>query len=63
MVPSISYLGYKIDAQGLHPLPEKMDAILKAPSSTSLTRVEVIPWTMQSLYPTCQQLYTPFMTF
>ena len=40
MVPSVSYLGYKIDAQGLHPLPEKMDAIMKAPSPTSLTELK-----------------------
>ena len=40
MVPSISYLGYKIDAQGLHPIPEKMDAIPKAPSPTSLTELK-----------------------
>ena len=49
MVPSISYLGYKINAQGLYPLPEKMEAILKAPSPTSLTRVEVIPWIIELL--------------
>ena len=40
MVPSISYLGYKIDAQELHPPPEKMDAILKTPSPTSLTELK-----------------------
>ena len=40
MVPSISYLGYKIDAQGLYPLPEIMEAILKAPSPASLTELK-----------------------
>ena len=30
LVPSISYLGHKIDSQGLHPLPDKIDAIVNA---------------------------------
>ena len=32
MSPSVTYLGYKIDAEGLHPLPEKIEAIVEAPS-------------------------------
>ena len=51
MVPSISYLGYKIDAQGLHPLLEKMDAILKAPSPTSLTELKVYTQHVNSCTP------------
>ena len=27
LAPSVSYLGYKIDGEGLHPLPEKVKAI------------------------------------
>ena len=30
-VPSITYLGHNIDAKGLHPLPDKIQAIYKAP--------------------------------
>ena len=32
MAPSVVYLGYKIDAEGLHPLPEKVRAIERAPN-------------------------------
>ena len=32
LVPSVSYLGYKIDGEGLHPLPEKVKAIQEAPT-------------------------------
>ena len=31
MVSSVDYLGYLIDKDGLHPLPEKVAAILEAP--------------------------------
>ena len=31
MAPSVAYLGHKIDAQGLHPLPDKVQAIQEAP--------------------------------
>ena len=33
MASSVEYLGYKINAEGLHPLPEKVRAIEKAPNS------------------------------
>ncbi len=31
MAPSVVYLGHRIDAQGLHPLPEKVKAVQEAP--------------------------------
>ena len=30
MSPSVTYLGHKLDAQGLHPLPEKVKAVQEA---------------------------------
>ena len=39
-VPSIFYLGYKIDAEGLHPLPDKVEAITKAATPTSTTELK-----------------------
>ena len=39
MSPSVTYLGYKIDVEGLHPLPEKVEAIVKTPSPTNVTQV------------------------
>ena len=32
MVPSVSFLGHKINGEGLHPLPNKVDAVLEAPT-------------------------------
>ena len=40
MSPSVTYLGYKIDAEGLHPLPEKIEAIVEAPSPTNVTQLK-----------------------
>ena len=40
LVPSISYLGHKIDSQGLHPLPDKIDAIVNAARPKSLTELK-----------------------
>ena len=40
MNSSISCLGFKIDAQGLHPLPDKVEAILNAPAPTSVTELK-----------------------
>ena len=40
MAPSVEYLGYKIDADGLHPLPEKVRAIEKAPKPKSTTELK-----------------------
>ena len=34
-VPSVSYLGHKIDGEELHPLPDKVQAIQEAPSPTN----------------------------
>ena len=31
LVPSVTYLGYRIDSQGLHPVPEKLRTIQNAP--------------------------------
>lgn len=39
MVPSIHFLGYEIDAQGLHPLPDKVKAIVEAPTPTNVTEL------------------------
>ena len=40
LVPSITYLGHRIDAQGLHPLREKVDAIVKATRPKSVTELK-----------------------
>ena len=40
MLPSVSYLGYQIDAEGLHPLPEKVAAVQSAPVPKSVTELK-----------------------
>ena len=39
-VPRFKCLGHSINAEGLHPLPEKIDAITKAPAPTSITELK-----------------------
>ena len=39
-VDSISYLGHKIDCEGLHPLPDKIDGITKASTPKSVTELK-----------------------
>ena len=36
MASSIVYLGYRIDAQGLHPMPDKVKAVMDAPHPQQL---------------------------
>ena len=36
VVPSVTYLGHKIDANGFHPLPEKVKAVEDAPSHQNI---------------------------
>ena len=40
LVPSVSYLGYKIDGEGLHPLPEKVKAIQDAPTPRNSVKLK-----------------------
>ena len=39
MEDSVTYLGHKIDAAGLHPLPDKVDAIVRAPAPRNVTQL------------------------
>ena len=40
MSPSVTYLENKIDAEERHPLPEKIEAIVKDPSLTNVTQLK-----------------------
>ena len=40
MAPSVTYLGHRIDAQGLHPLPDKVQAIQEAPRPKSVSKLK-----------------------
>ena len=40
MWPSLTYLGHKIDKTGLHPLPDKVKAIQKAPIPQSVSELK-----------------------
>ena len=39
-VSSVTYLGHKIDAEGLHPFPDKLQAIQEAPSPTNVQELK-----------------------
>lgn len=39
-VPEVSYLGFRIDADGLHPTQDKVKAIVEAPAPTNLKQLE-----------------------
>uniref|UniRef100_A0A3B3B4L9 Gypsy retrotransposon integrase-like protein 1 n=1 Tax=Oryzias melastigma TaxID=30732 RepID=A0A3B3B4L9_ORYME len=40
MQEEVEYLGHKIDAQGLHPVQKKVEAILNAPAPTNVTELK-----------------------
>jgi len=40
MAPAVTYLGHKIDAQGLHPTPEKVKAVQEAPKPHNVTELK-----------------------
>ena len=40
MNSSVTYLGHKIDSQGLHPLKEKVQALREAPAPRNLTQLK-----------------------
>ena len=40
MVRSVSYLGHVIDGEGIHPLPEKVEAIKQAPTPKNVTELK-----------------------
>ena len=40
MVPTVSFLGHRIDADGLHPLDDKVRAIKAAPTPTNVTELK-----------------------
>ena len=42
LASSVSYLGYKIDGEGLHPLPEKVKAIQDAPTPKKCHRAKIL---------------------
>lgn len=43
MVSYVSYLGHQIHEDGLHPLPDKVQAGVEAPSPEISTRTEGLP--------------------
>jgi len=40
MAPAVTYLGHKTDAQGLHPMPEKVKAMQEAPKPHNVTELK-----------------------
>ena len=42
MAPEVTYLGHKIDAEGLHPVAEKVEAIQEAPAPKNVSEDDVL---------------------
>ena len=40
MAASVEYLGHRIDTHGLHPIPEKVDAVKSAPRLKNATELK-----------------------
>ena len=40
LMPSVDYLGHRIDASGLHPTSEKLEAVLKAPTPRNMKELQ-----------------------
>jgi len=40
MVDGVTYLGHKIDAHGLHPVADKVEAVQKAPQPRSVSELK-----------------------
>ena len=57
-VNSISYLGHKIDCEGLHPLPDKIDGITKASTPKSVTELKAFIGLMNYYAKFIQNLVT-----
>ena len=67
MQSSVSYLGYKLEAKGIHPLEDKVVAIRDAPTPRSITELKsyigllsyygkFLPNLLSALYPLYQLL-------
>ena len=44
LAPSVEYLGYRVDKQGLHPTNEKVKAIEEAPAPKNITQLKAYLW-------------------
>lgn len=40
----VVFFGHKVDATGIHPVPEKVQALQKAPTPTSVTELKAYLW-------------------
>ena len=52
MVPSVSYIGHKIDAEGLYPLPNRLQAVKKAPTPRNVSELKSYLSPL-NFFPTC----------
>ena len=59
MANSVAFLGHRIDAEGLHPLESKIEAMVKVPQPRNVAELKsflgmvIIP----NFCPTCRQLF------
>ena len=63
LADSVTYLGHRIDSQGLHPLEEKVKALKAVPHPKNVTEPKSYLGCyliIQSFFQTCQLLYTSY---
>ena len=66
MTKSVSYLGYIIDAEGLHPTKDKLQAIRDAPSPKNLTQLKSYLGLLSYLadfYLICQMFFSLYIGY
>ena len=66
LVHSIEYLGYRIDVHGLHPLPDKVEAILNASCPHDITTLKAFLGFLNyygKSFQIFQQFCTPYTNF
>ena len=54
MVPSVEYLGNRIDAAGLHPIADKVQAVVDVRTPTYVTELRSFLGLLRSFFQTCQ---------
>ena len=66
LVPSVTYLGYRIDSQGLHPVSDKVRAITECPKVAQPVITEVLIRLVVLLFtfpPQFAKYFSPIVLF
>ena len=50
MANSVEYLGHYVDQDGIHALPQKVEATVSAPQPTNVQQLHALLTTMENLF-------------